>query len=213
MRTAKLNIAFFLIATLFVNISVTISQNVGINTTTPRKTLEVAGDMVISSTIDIGVYNQLEDGDTSTFLVQRSTDRLAALNVSKPTGIALAYIQEYFIENPNLDWIKNFETGVDATDYVMIVTSASFDQELDLSNNGNGPENNASLPYATTFVENGTWHIKADYPQAANVDETAIGTWTITTLIFSGDMSKQFGSISIPMSNTSSGSALTPIID
>ena len=101
---------------------------------------------------------------------------------------------------------------MDATDYVMITTSASFDQELDLVST-NGAEKNSSLPYSATFIENGTWHIKADYPQAQNLNELAIGTWTIKTLIFSSDVSKQFGSISIPMSNASTGSAITPIID
>lgn len=204
-------ILLFFIA-IFCNNSMAFSQ-VGINTTTPRKTLEVAGDMKISNTIDIGTFNPLQDSDTSSLLIQRSTDQLASLKVSKPTGIALAYIQEYYIVNPNLDWVKNFDTGIDAINYVVIATSASFDLELDLSESGSGPENNASLPYTSTFIENGTWHIKADYPQAANIDETAIGTWTITTLIFSSDVSKQYGTIDIPMYNTSVGSAVTPIID
>jgi hypothetical protein len=188
------------------------SAQVGIGTKTARKTLEVAGDVLISGNIDIGMYNPLKDNDVSTFLIQESDASIKSVDVSNPTGVALAYIQEYYIVNPNLDWVKNFDTGIDATDFVVIVTSASFDQELDLTD-ATGDEENFSIPYTATFVQAGTWRIIADYPQSANLDETAIGTWTINTLIFSSDVSKQFGTIDIPMSNGTSGSAITPIID
>ncbi len=189
-----------------------LSAQVGIGTKSPRKTLEVAGDMIISDAIDIGTYNPLVDGNISSFVVQEPDNTIKSLDVSNPTGVALAYIQEYRIVNPNLDWIHDFDTGIDANDFVVIATSASFTEELDLTDNS-GADLNSSLPFTATFIENGTWHIVSDYPQAANLDETAIGTWIIKTLIFSTDVAKQFGVIDIGMSNASSGSAAAPIID
>lgn len=206
------NIQNLLLFTFFLYSSFTLFSQVGINTKNARKTLEVAGDMIISGGVDIGTYNPLKDSDTSSFLIQESNNTIKSLDVSNPTGVALAYIQEYIIVNPNLDWVKDFDTGIDATDYVLIITSASFDQELKLVTAA-GAEDNASLPFSSTFIKFGTWHIVADYPQAANSDVNAIGTWTIGTLIFSSDVSKQFGSIDIPMSNASTGSASTPVID
>lgn len=206
----KLNRLFLLI--VLCNTTIIFSQ-VGINTTSPRKTLEVAGDMKISESIDIGSLQPLDDNDISTFLIQDENESLKSLDVSNPTGAALAYIQEYYIVNPNLDWVKEFDTEVDKDDYIMIITSASFNLELDISNNGNGPETNFSLPYATTFIKGDSWHIRADYPQAANVDESAIGTWTISTLIFSNDIGKQFGTMTLNMAGTSTGSAVTPIVN
>ncbi len=188
------------------------SAQLGINTLSPRTTLEVAGDMFISETLEIMNYNTLTDVDQQTFLVQDGDNSIKSLDVSNPTGVALAYIQEYVIEDPDLDWIKNYDTGIDATDYVVIVTSASFNQELDLTNNP-GVDDNASLPFSSAFVESGTWRIVADYPQAANLDESAMGIWTISTLIFSRDVSKQFGTVDIPMSGASSGAASSPIIN
>jgi hypothetical protein len=185
---------------------------VGIGTKNARTTLEVAGDMLITGNLEIGMFNPLKDSEVSTFLIQESNNDIKSVDVSNPTGLALAYIQEYYIVNPNLDWVKNFDTGIDANDFVVIVTSASFDQELDLTDIS-GDEENFSIPYTATFVQAGTWHIIADYPQSANLDESAIGTWTINTLIFSNDVSKQFGTIDIPMSNGTTGSASTPIID
>ncbi|PKA82607.1 hypothetical protein ATE92_0740 [Ulvibacter sp. MAR_2010_11] len=187
-------------------------SQVGINTQNPRTMLEVAGDMNISSALEILDYSTLEEVESSTFLIQEADNSIKSLDVSNPTGVALAYIQEYIIEEPNLDWVKEFNTQIDATDYVVIVTSASFNQELDLTNNP-GAADNASLPFASAFVKNGTWRLVADYPQAANIDETTIGVWTISTLIFSNDVSKQYGTVDIPMGGAATGAASSPIIN
>ncbi len=110
------------------------------------------------------------------------------------------------------DWVKDFDTGIDKHDYVVIAISASYDVELDISSSANAVDN-YSLPYTATFIKGNSWHIIADYPMVANLDPTAIGTWTIKTLIFSKDLSKQFGTIDIPMVNASTGTAIAPIID
>ena len=197
---------------LFICVSPALFSQVGINTDNPRKTLEVAGSMRVSESMEIGTLNPLTDLDTSTFLIQNSGNYIKSLDVSNPTGAALGYVQEYVITNPELDWVKEFNTGINANDYVLIVISASYDLELNISMTANAI-NNSSLPYTATFVKGNKWHIIADYPMVANKDVNAIGTWTIQTLIFSKDMSKQFGVIDIPMLNSSTGSALTPIID
>ncbi|MBW2939110.1 hypothetical protein KXJ69_13420 [Aureisphaera sp. CAU 1614] len=184
---------------------------VGINTTNPRATLEIAGDTNITGTIDIGDISSLTDGEQSTFLIQDSDNSIKSIDVSNPTGAALGYIQEYEIINPDKDWVKDFDTGIDASDYVLIAISASFDQELIISDSHNAPDN-ATLPYTSTFVKNGTWHIIADFPVAANTAGT-IGTWNIQTLIYSNDLSKQFGTVVIPMLGGTTSSAVVPIID
>ncbi|MEH6407602.1 MAG: hypothetical protein V7767_09990 [Leeuwenhoekiella sp.] len=198
---------FFLYA-IFVCIlnSALMSGQVGIGTTTPRKTLEIAGDMKISESIQIGTINNIYDSDTSTFLIQDDNDDIRSLDVSNPTGAALGYIQEYIIYNPNEDWILNFDTQVSSTDFVLNTISAYYDRELDIGSN-------SSIPYTSAYISGGTWHIIADFPSANNVDGSQIGTWTITTLIYSQDFSKQFGSVVIPMAGSTTSSATNPIID
>lgn len=198
--------AISLLATSYVN------AQVGINTTTPRTTLEVGGDAVVSGNITIGNYTSLTSSEQSTFLIQDGDNNVKALDVSNPTGAALAYIQEYQIVNPDEDWVREFDTGIPASEFTLITISANYDVELNTSDS-NGASDNSSLPYTATFVKAGTWHIIADYPMAANLDPSEIGTWTIKTLIFSNDLSKQFGSIEVPMSNTTTGSATSPIIE
>tara|TARA_R110001632_G_scaffold215442_1_gene342574 strand:+ start:601 stop:1233 length:633 start_codon:yes stop_codon:yes gene_type:complete len=195
----------------FCNSTVSISQ-VGINTTDPRTTLEVAGSTIISGNLEIGVLNPILDSDTNTFLIQDTDDTIKSLDVSNPTAAALGYIQDYIITNPFQDYVKDFDTGIDANDFVMVALTSHFNDDLKLSNNNNLSDN-FSLPTTATFISGGTWHITANYPVAGNPGSSVVGSWFITTLIFSKDLSRQLGTENIPMSSTTSGSAITPIID
>ena len=71
----------------------------------------------------------------------------------------------------------------------------------------------ATVPNFSAYIQDGTWRLTADFPSANNLYDNEIGTWTITTLIYSRDLSKQLGTITIPMNNGSEGSHANPIID
>ena len=118
----NLKIYCCLLVVFFATYSSLFSQNtaVGIGTTDPRMKLEVAGDALLRSGVRIGVIDNLKDDDTSTFLVQEGNARIKSLDVSNPTGAALGYIQVYEIYNPNEDWVLDFDTKVNATDFVLI---------------------------------------------------------------------------------------------
>lgn len=189
------------------------SQNaVGIGTTTPRTTLEIAGGMIISQELDLLRKEAMTDTDISTFLIQDGVDEIKTLDVSNPTGAALGYIQKYVITNPNGDWVRDFDTQVNAADFVLISISAFFDKELVVSGGGDALDN-GSAPYTAALIINGTWHLVADFPVVSNKDANPVGTWTFTTLIYSKDLSKQFGTVTIPMDNNSTGVAPNPVIE
>lgn len=203
------NLLLFVIV-FYLGKSPDVYSQVGINTTNPRKTLEVGGNVKISDFLTIKEIHALKDDDTSTFLIQDNFNYISIMDVSNPTGAALGYIQEYLIVNPDLDWVLDFDTKVNADQYVLNIISANFDREL-IMNTSNGM--NSSIPYSSAFIRNNTWHIIADYPVANNKYKSEIGTWTITTLIYSKDLSKQFGTVNIPMNNKTTGSASAPIIN
>ena len=188
------------------------AQNgVGIGTPYPRTALEVAGSMNISQTLDLTKKEAITETDTTTFLMQESSDLIKTLDVSNPTGAALGYIQEYVIENPKGDWVKDFDTQVDADEFVMISLSAYYNVEMVISSTN--AESNGSAPYTSAFIKDGTWHLIADFPVVSNISGSGPGTWTFTTMIFSKDLSKQFDDVTIDMNNASTGSAANAIID
>tara|TARA_R110002012_G_scaffold47461_3_gene124406 strand:- start:557 stop:1174 length:618 start_codon:yes stop_codon:yes gene_type:complete len=204
----NLKIYYCFLVVFFATSSSLFSQNtaVGIGTTDPRMKLEVAGDALLRSGVSIGVIDNLKDDDTSTFLVQEGNARIKSLDVSNPTGAALGYIQVYEIYNPNEDWVLDFDTKVNATDFVLNAISASYDRELDLNRD-------STIPYYSAFIQNDTWHIKADFPAANNRNSAEKGTWTVTTLIYSNDLSKQFGKIDISMDGGTAQTAANPFIN
>lgn len=188
-----------------------IFSQVGINTTTPRATLEVAGDAKISNQLDINVIEALQSTDVPTLLNKDSNNKTRALDVTSPTGVALGYTQKYTIVNPEGDWVLDFDTGINANDYTINLISASFSSELIIT--FTSTSDNFSLPYSSVFVANGTWHIIADYPSANPRYASTNHNWEIILLIFSNDLSKQLGDQEINMAGNYSASATTPIID
>ncbi|WP_031428186.1 hypothetical protein [Flavimarina sp. Hel_I_48] len=211
MQHEKIILNFLVLFPLGLPIKTQAQNSIGIGTTTPRTTLEVAGGMVVSGTLDIKEKRDMLDSDNSTFLIQNDIDEIKTLDVSNPTGAALGYIQKYIITNPNGDWVKDFDTGVNASEFVLISISAFFDRELVITGANSGE--NGSAPYTSAFIKNGTWHLIADFPSVTNRNQNEVGTWTFTTLIYSNDLSKQFGTVIIPMQNASTGAAPNAVID
>lgn len=191
-------------------------DGVGINTTEPRTTLEVAGDTHIDGAIKVGILNQVSDTDNAALLGQIGTDFVKELNVGA-AGVAIAFFQEYNFTNMGGggDWISSLNTNIDASQYIVTVISAYFNKELQMSAGGG---NNFVIPYVSAYVGPGnTWYITADYASAAPVSGGPVGQWIISTLILSKDFSKEFPQQTVNFSGGNltrrGGAATTPVID
>ena len=194
---------------LLVNISF---SQVGINTKTPRKTLEVKGNTEIDGTIKIGTVNSIEDSEQFTFLMQENSGEIKTLDAANVSiGNALGYIQEFEIQNTYYDFIRDFDTKLNANDYTMIVTSFTFAKEVSFFSSTSYNEGFA-LPSVQAFIKNGTWHLKANYPTITTADEKK-GQWNISTLIITKDLVKQFTQQPYNMNNQTTGSATNPILN
>ena len=187
-------------------------DKVGINTTNPRTALEVAGDMNIVGAIQVDTLNSVQSGDGNTLLGQVGTGFIKELDVAEE-GVAIAYFQEYRLKNMNGDWVLDFNTNIDASKYVVTITSAFFNQELVMSSSSN----NFTIPYASAYVDGGTWHIIADYPSAKPTVNDELRLWTIRTLILSKTFSKELPQQNVTLSGSNeerrTGAATSPVID
>ena len=189
--------------------SFTGSAQVGINTTEPRTTLEVAGDVYVDGTIKVEEVNNVQNNEAASFLVETQANYIEELDASEEgSGLVIAYFQEYLLKNMNGDWVKEFHTNIDASKYVITIISAYFNQELKMSSE----YLNFSIPYASAYIKDGTWWIKADYP-GADPSGGLVGEWVINTLILSKNFSKEFPQEIVPMGGSTTGQAVNPIID
>ncbi|MDT0293163.1 hypothetical protein ACFQ3R_09165 [Mesonia ostreae] len=183
------------------------TDNVGINTTNPRTKLEVGGDMNVNGGIQINELNPVGATDKSILLGQQGDGFVKELDAGVE-GTAIAYFQEYRLSNMNGDWVLDFNTNINSSEYVVTIISAFFNQGLEMSSN----PSNFTIPYISAYVDGGTWHLIADYPSANPVTANQ-GVWVIRTLILSKDFSKDFPQQVVNMNGTRAGAAATPVID
>ena len=203
----KLNtrIVFFILIML----PVSILAQVGINTTNPRTTLEVAGNTTINGAVIVENLGVVQDSDVPYLLTQNQGEVVKELNTTY-VGNALAYFQEYKLTNVRNDWVSDFNTNIQASKYGMIVISAYFSHELVMD----GTPGNFAIPAVSTAVDpfTGTWRIRADYP-SATTDGFVNGTWTINTILITRNIAKEFPDQIIEMDGATTKEASSPIID
>src|SRR5690554_392184 len=201
----KKNILLFISCLL----SLPIVAQVGINTTTPRTTLEVAGNTTINGAINIENLGVIQDLDVPYLLTQNQGEVVKELNTIY-VGNSLAYFQEYKLTNVSRDWVSDFNTNIKASKYGMIVISAYFSHELVMD----GTPGNFAIPAVSTVVDpfTGTWRIRADYP-SATTDGSVNGNWTINSIIITRNIAKEIPDQIIEMNGATTKEATSPIID
>lgn len=187
-------------------------SQVGINTTNPRTTLEVAGDTYIDGAIKVNGINHIQDFDEASFLAHTGTQFIKELDAGPGNGHVIAYFQEYRLRNMLGDWVEEFDTKIDSEKYVLTIISAYFNLELEMDDSA---KNNFAIPYASTFKKGNTWRIVADYPSASKVGREE-GVWMINTLIMPKDFSKELPTQAATLSGNNTqrqgGAAQNPVI-
>lgn len=197
---------------LVFGISTFVHAQVGINTTEPRTTLEVAGSTHVNGEVLVETIEVVTQDEEVTFLIQNDGNFVKEINATGD-GLAIAYFQEYILSNMEDgigDWVENFDTNIPSSEYVVTVISAYYNQPLMMWGD---KANNFANPYVSAFIEGGTWRIVADYPDALNITTTQPGEWRVNTLILSRSFSKILPVQTFNLNNSNSGSASTPVID
>lgn len=200
-------------STIFLLGSILYAQ-VGINTDNPRPgvALEVNGTMKTKKIIfpDLPPVTP-DDRDSFLYLVQDQTDNsLNMLDLTAGGGSSaggISTLLTFVLQNVDGDWVLDFDTKINATNYALVVLSAHFDRAVD----GTKP----ALPIAGTKIENGTWHIEADY---SAVSSETNGTWTINCVAYPKTYAKIFPQQNVTINSSStgdsqSGAAATPLVN
>jgi len=191
------------------------TERVGINTTTPRKTLEVNGTTKIDGQIQIGTINAVTSSDTYTFLMQENiaTKKIKEIGTPSATNInALGYFLEYEIKTGN-DWIQNFDTRILSSKFWVTIVEINFNKTLRYDVWGDHTGTGWTVPYIKATVSGGTWNIIADYPYFNTMGSNPNGTWNIKLLITPKKLARNLGTQTIDLAGAATGVASSPIIN
>jgi len=178
--------------------------NVGINTITPRVKLDINGSYK-SSKIITGNTPFITAAEKDRYLLLNHSiidNRIRRVDSSQPGAPGLASIITYRLTNVNRDWVENFNTKINATNYSLMVLSAFFDLDLQGTN--------IAIPSFGVKNVNNEWILYADYSE---LGANANGTWNIVCAIYPNTYVKIFPEEGpTNLNNTSTGVDTTPIL-
>lgn len=198
---------FYLSLAALLFISTNAQVGIGINTAQPRTDLDVNGSFK-SDNIIAGIVDQigLDEKDRYLLLTQNISDNsIKKIDPRVPGSPGIATIATYKLTNVGGDWIEQFNTRINTTDFAVVILSAYFDRDLSLGTSG-------ILAMPSFGVRNigGFWNLYADYSGMSSLSN---GTWTFVCAIYPKTYVKLFGERTKNLGNTSSGTEATPILN
>ncbi|MFZ4930456.1 hypothetical protein [Chryseobacterium sp. Mn2064] len=197
-----------IIATLFIGFaSLHINAQVGINTTTPKGTLDVVGETLVESYL-IDTENTKAGGNY--LLLTRSKDsspvgKVKLLDISL-RNVAPVNIYNVVLKNVKEDEVVNLDTGLDASKYVVAITGAVFSEAVPGVNTSTNPKSFGSYSTEVTqVVKSGkNFHAINLSFKGAGTASAQNGTWTFTLNVFEKSLVKDWGTFNGSVSASAS---------
>lgn len=158
--------------------AISLFAQVGINTDSPRagSAIDINGSMKSTNVLlpaNLPAVS-ITERESFVYLVQdQNTDAIELLDLSASGTGGISSILTYQLQNVNGDWVLDFDTKINSTNYALVILSAWFNEDLE----GDNP----APPVARTKEIGGTWHLEADYSAVASDNN---GTWNITCVVY-----------------------------
>lgn len=198
---------FYLSLAAFLYLTTNAQVGIGINTAKPRTDVDINGSFK-SDNIIAGVVDQigLEEKDRYLLLTQNISDNsIKKIDPRVAGSPGIATIATYKLQNVGGDWVEDFNTRINTTDFAVVILSAYFDRNLSLGSSGI-----LALPSFGVRNVGGFWSLYADYSGMSPLTD---GTWTFICAIYPKTYVKLFGERTRNLGNTSSGTEATPILN
>ncbi|WP_294276818.1 hypothetical protein [uncultured Chryseobacterium sp.] len=141
------------------------TTGVGIGTNTPTHTLEVNGNMKLSGDLYLENPGKHTGNSADSYLLVRdNSDKVLKRYVPATARYSAINSTVYFITNINPQGLSNFDTGISAANYYLIIggfiiRGVNNNSNINLTQPGN---TNQYIPQYScrAFVQNGTWRIE-----------------------------------------------------
>ncbi|MDR3025827.1 hypothetical protein [Chryseobacterium sp.] len=197
-----------IIAILFTGFAaLSINAQVGINTSTPKGTLDVEGETLVESYL-IDTENTKASGNY--LLLTRSKDtspvgKVKLLDISL-RNVAPVNIYNIVLKNVRQDEVVNLNTGLDVSKYVVAITGAVFTEAVSAANTTTNPKSYGSYSTEVTQVASGgkNYHAVNLSFKGAGTVSSQNGTWTLTLNVFEKSLVKDWGTFNGSVSASAS---------
>lgn len=197
-----------IIAILFTGFAaLSIHAQVGINTATPKGTLDVEGETLVESYL-IDTENTKAAGNY--LLLTRSKDsspvgKVKLLDISL-RNVAPVNMYNVVLKNVRQDEVVNLNTGLDASKYVVAITGAVFTEAVSAANMTTNPKSYGSYSTEITQVTSGgkSYHAINLAFKGAGTVSSQNGTWTLTLNVFEKSLVKDWGTFNGSVSASAS---------
>lgn len=191
--------------------TLSLQAQVGINTETPKATLDVQGNVIVGETS----YTESKHGH-SVVVRDNSTGELKVVGNAGQNNSAPINLITFKLKNVDGDWVRNYYTGIDSSKFTVVVTEARFyiregEGTVELSTgNGSNADYNPEHVYATTEQRNkkNQWTLHADF--VGGGPKTGNGTWEITCLVINNSLVKVLPDVTPDFKGSSSFDGRTP---
>ncbi|WP_374465783.1 hypothetical protein [Chryseobacterium sp.] len=184
-----------------------INAQVGINTATPKGTLDVEGETLVESYL-IDTENTKAAGNY--LLLTRSKDsspvgKVKLLDISL-RNVAPVNMYNVVLKNVRQDEVVNLNTGLDASKYVVAITGAVFTEAVSAANMTTNPKSYGSYSTEITQVTSGgkSYHAINLAFKGAGTVSSQNGTWTLTLNVFEKSLVKDWGTFNGSVSASAS---------
>jgi len=178
------------------DVIVTSTGALGIGTISPTTKVDIAGNLRIGN-----ASGSAGSSNVSTLVRDNSTGEVKISTSSTGNTFPINYIT-YTISNVNGDFISNYDTLINNTEYTVAVIGSSFSLPLAVNTNQYYPLN------VFAFKQGNTWRLTADYRGGSTVSGN--GDWVLYCIVINNSLVKTLNSVNQNLGGQSTGAAAAP---
>ncbi|KQK25188.1 hypothetical protein AR438_11715 [Chryseobacterium aquaticum] len=180
--------------------------NTGFGTVGPTQKLDVNGNVRFRS---VPISSSVASGESIMVLQADGTAKKVELSALQQS-LSKFYFLNYSLNDPQGDFISNFDTRIPVANYEVAVIGFSTTHRS--TANGAFINNNATAglfqsPDIFAFEENGTWRLRADMPNATTTYSQPNFSWIIRVIVISKNQSVSLPTQVFNFGGSSTGAA------
>ncbi len=205
---------------IVLSLSPAVWAQVGINNPNPQATLDVVGSTLIEEKLYLENPGNSSQIRGAKLLIQKTDEEVVQYNIDISKYGPINYVQ-FIFRNTNSQGLKDYDTKISATDYIVTVQGFYFlitgtnDTNVTLRSTVNNNRVEGFQMYAYINPDTNTWFLKgfvnnSRFQNNSTVD-SAIDLYMNLIIFRNGFIAKPLMDVTVNMNNSETGSVPIPI--